>query len=172
MDLVHVGAALAVQIVVILGACRLSGWLVYRFLRQPRVIGDMIAGILLGPSLLGWLAPQAQALLFPIETRPLLQFVAQAGIGLYMFLVGLGFRRAHFHLQAGSAIAVSLCGIIAPFLVAVALTPGCRGWGCSGRRSRRSRRPCSSASPFPLPPFPCWRGSSANEGWAARRSPR
>mgnify|MGYP001558463930 FL=1 len=132
MDLVHVGAASAVQMVVILGACRLSGWLVGRFLHQPRVIGDMIAGILLGPSLLGWLAPQAQALLFPIETRPLLQFVAQAGIGLYMFLVGLGFRRAHFHLQAGSAVAVSLCGIIAPFLVAVALTPWLSAMGLFG----------------------------------------
>ncbi|WP_278393129.1 cation:proton antiporter [Sphingobium yanoikuyae] len=132
MDLVHVGAALAVQMVVILGACRLSGWLVGRFLHQPRVIGDMIAGILLGPSLLGWLAPQAQALLFPIETRPLLQFVAQAGIGLYMFLVGLGFRRAHFHLQAGSAVAVSLCGIIVPFLGAVALTPWLSAMGLFG----------------------------------------
>ncbi|WIA56838.1 cation:proton antiporter [Sphingobium sp. WTD-1] len=123
MDIVHVGAALALQLVVILGTCRLVGWLAGTYFHQPRVIGDMIAGILLGPSFFGLVAPQAQSLIFPAETKPILYIAAQIGIGLYMFLVGLGFRRDHFYRHAGSAVAVSLCGIVAPFLVAVALTP-------------------------------------------------
>ena len=60
------------QMFVILAACRLCGWLVHRFLRQPQVIGEMIAGVLLGPSLLGAVAPAAQQFLFPPDSRPML----------------------------------------------------------------------------------------------------
>ena len=58
------------QMFVILAACRICGWLVRRFLRQPQVIGEMIAGVVLGPSLLGSLAPEVQAFLFPPESKP------------------------------------------------------------------------------------------------------
>jgi Kef-type K+ transport system membrane component KefB len=111
------------QMFVILAACRLSGWLVRRWLRQPQVIGEMIAGVVLGPSLLGLLAPDIQAWLFPPESRPVLHVVSQLGIGLYMFLVGLDFRSDDFRANAPSAVAVSISGIVVPFLVAIVGTP-------------------------------------------------
>ena len=111
------------QMFVILAACRLCGWLVRRFMRQPQVIGEMIAGVILGPSLLGSLAPDLQQFLFPPESRPLLYVVAQTGIAIYMFLVGLDFRSDDFKAHAPSAVAVSVSGIVVPFLVAIVATP-------------------------------------------------
>jgi Kef-type K+ transport system membrane component KefB len=111
------------QMFVILASCRLFGWLMQRWLRQPPVIGEMIAGVVLGPSLLGLLAPGVQAFLFPPESKPVLYVVAQLGIGLYMFLVGLDFRSDDFRAQAPSAVAVSISGIVVPFLVAIVGTP-------------------------------------------------
>ena len=111
------------QMLVILAACRLFGWLVRRWLRQPQVIGEMIAGVVLGPSLLGLLAPDLQHFLFPPESKPVLYVVAQLGIGLYMFVVGLDFRSDDFKANAPSAVAVSVTGIVVPFLVAIAGTP-------------------------------------------------
>ncbi len=114
------------QLFAIVAASRSVGWLAKRYLGQPQVVGEMIAGVLLGPSLLGLLAPEWQALLFPNETRGLLYAVAQLGVGLYMFIVGLGFRADHFRSNARSAAAVSLSGMIAPFAVAVVLAPWLR----------------------------------------------
>jgi len=111
------------QMFVILAACRLCGWAVHRWLRQPQVIGEMIAGVILGPSLLGALAPELQQFLFPAESKPLLNAVAQTGIAIYMFLVGLDFRGEDFRSNAPSAVAISLSGIVVPFIVAIAATP-------------------------------------------------
>ena len=111
------------QMFVILAACRLCGWAVRRWLRQPQVIGEMIAGVLLGPSLLGAIAPQFQLFLVPPESRPVLNVVAQLGIAVYMFLVGLDFRSDDFKSNAKGAVAVSISGIVMPFLVAVVATP-------------------------------------------------
>jgi len=108
---------------VILAACRLCGWVVRRWLRQPQVIGEMIAGVLLGPSLLGAVAPAAQQFLFPPESRPMLGVVAQLGIAIYMFLVGLDFRSADFKSNVRGAVSVSLTGIVVPFIVAIVATP-------------------------------------------------
>lgn len=111
------------QLAVIIAACRGVGWLAKRYLGQPQVVGEMIAGVILGPSLLGLLAPDIQGLLFPKESKGVLFVGAQFGVGLYMFLVGLGFRSDHFKSNAGSAAAVSLSGMLAPFLVAILITP-------------------------------------------------
>ena len=111
------------QMFVILAASRLCGWLVRRFLRQPQVIGEMVAGVILGPSLLGVLAPEVQAYLFPADSRAVLYVVAQTGIALYMFLVGMDFRRDEFRANASGAVAVSVSGIAAPFMVAIFATP-------------------------------------------------
>src|SRR5689334_1110200 len=108
---------------VILAACRLCGWVVRRWLRQPQVIGEMIAGVLLGPSLFGTIAPAAQQFLFPPESRPMLGVVSQLGIAIYMFLVGLDFRSADFKSNVRGAVSVSLAGIIVPFVVAILATP-------------------------------------------------
>src|SRR5438105_12770879 len=96
---------LLLQLGIILAACRLLGFLL-RSIRQPPVIGEMVAGVLLGPSLLGLIAPEWQHWLFPqtltfhvggastTVTHPsqsILYAIGQLGLVLYMFLVGLGF---------------------------------------------------------------------------------
>jgi len=114
---------LLLQIAVILAVSRLCGWLVTRWLHQPQVIGEMIAGVLLGPSLLGALAPHVQQFLFPPESRAVLGVVAQLGIAIYMFLVGLDFRGDDFKANVKGAVSISLSGIVVPFLVAIVATP-------------------------------------------------
>ncbi|WP_447761701.1 cation:proton antiporter [Sphingopyxis panaciterrae] len=111
------------QIAVILLTCRAVGWVVKTYLGQPQVVGEMIAGVLLGPSLFGLFFPDLQAALFPKETQGILYVCAQVGIGLYMFLVGARLRLDHFQSKAKSAASVSVAGIIVPFLFAVLLTP-------------------------------------------------
>ncbi len=119
----QLSVAFFLQMFVIVAACRASGWVLKRFFDQPQVVGEMIAGIILGPSLFGLLAPEIQQYIFPKETKSVLFVGAQLGVGLYMFLVGIGFRADHFKSNAKSALAVSLSGMAAPFLVAISLTP-------------------------------------------------
>ncbi len=111
------------QLAVILATCRLVGWAGQRFLGQPQVVGEMIAGVVLGPSLLGLFLPDLQGAIFPKETRNVLYAGAQLGVGLYMFLVGLTLNLDHFRTKARSAAAVSAAGIAVPFLLAVLVTP-------------------------------------------------
>ena len=111
------------QLAVILIACRIVGWLGQRLLAQPQVVGEMIAGVVLGPSLLGLLAPDLQAAIFPKETRNVLYAGSQLGVGLYMFLVGTTFRTDHFRAQFKSAAGVSFAGIAAPFAIAILIAP-------------------------------------------------
>jgi Kef-type K+ transport system membrane component KefB len=111
------------QVAVILLVCRIVGWAAKTYLGQPQVVGEMIAGVLLGPSLLGLFFPGLQATLFPPETRNILYVCAQVGVGLYMFLVGTTLRLDHFQSKARSAAGVSAAGIAAPFLLAALVTP-------------------------------------------------
>lgn len=115
--------AFFLQVAAILVTCRLVGTAGQRWFGQPRVVGEMIAGVLLGPSLFGALAPELQAFLFPKDSKPILFVIAQFGVGLYMFLVGLGFDRSEFFKGAKGAAAVSLAGMAAPFGVALAIAP-------------------------------------------------
>lgn len=116
------------QVAVLLVVARVTGSIVQRYLMQPRVVGEMIAGVLLGPSLFGALAPETQALLFPPDSKPILFVIAQMGVGLYMFVVGLGFDRAEFAANARGAAAVSIAGMIAPFAAAALLIPWLMGF--------------------------------------------
>jgi Kef-type K+ transport system membrane component KefB len=111
------------QLAIILLACRIVGWAGRKFLGQPQVVGEMIAGVLLGPSLFGMLAPEVQAAIFPPEMKNVLYTGAQLGVGLYMFLVGTTLQLDHFKTKARSAISVSVAGIAVPFLIAFLITP-------------------------------------------------
>jgi Kef-type K+ transport system membrane component KefB len=111
------------QLAVIILACRVVGWLGQKLVGQPQVVGEMIAGVVLGPSLLGLLWPDMQGAIFPKETRNTLYAGAQLGVALYMFLVGLTLRLDHFRSKARSAAAVSASGVIAPFVIAAMITP-------------------------------------------------
>jgi Kef-type K+ transport system membrane component KefB len=111
------------QLAVIIAACRLVGWIGQKFLGQPQVVGEMIAGVVLGPSLFGLLFPDLQSTIFAKETKSVLYSGAQLGVGLYMFLVGTTLQLDHFRTKAKSAATVSAAGIFAPFAIAVLITP-------------------------------------------------
>jgi Kef-type K+ transport system membrane component KefB len=123
MSVAQLSVAFFLQMFVILLTCRVVGWLGQRFLKQPQVVCEMIAGVLLGPSLFGLLAPEVQQALFPPETKGILYVGSQFGVGLYMFLVGLGFRSDHFKSNVHKAAAVSISGMAAPFLIAIVGAP-------------------------------------------------
>lgn len=108
------------QMFFILALCQAVGRLVRRW-GQPQVVGEMIAGVLMGPSLLGLLWPGTQPFLFPPESLNTLYVFAQLGIGLYMFLVGVEFNRELFRSRMRSAAAVSLAGMLVPFVVGAAI---------------------------------------------------
>ncbi|OBK23663.1 potassium transporter [Mycobacterium asiaticum] len=102
------------ELAVILGACRCVGFLAQR-VGQPQVVGEMIAGVLLGPSLLGELAPGIQHQLFPQgAANVVLYTTAQIGLVLYMFLIGLNFDVNLIKHRVGTAVTVSAAGIVAP----------------------------------------------------------
>ena len=111
------------QLAIIIITCRVVGKLGQKFLGQPQVVGEMIAGVILGPSFFGLFFPGAHAAVFPGPTKSVLYAGAQLGVGLYMFLVGTTLQLDHFRSKAKSAMGVSLAGIIAPFLIAVVITP-------------------------------------------------
>ncbi|MFM2242281.1 MAG: hypothetical protein RLZ97_1136 [Verrucomicrobiota bacterium] len=113
-------ASFFLQMAVILVACRLVGILAKK-VGQPQVVGEMIAGVLLGPSLFGYFFPDAMKTIFTQESRGILYAGAQLGVGLYMFLVGLEFNTDHFKSRARSAACVSVAGMLVPFILGALL---------------------------------------------------
>ena len=108
------------QVTVILVVCQLVGVLGRR-LGQPQVVAEMVAGVLLGPSVLGLFWPGVFAKLFPPDTMRVLFPVAQLGLAAYMFVVGLEFRTDIVKRKLRSAVAVSVVGMVAPFVGGAAL---------------------------------------------------
>jgi Kef-type K+ transport system membrane component KefB len=104
------------QMAFILAACRATAWSFMK-IGQSRVVSEMIAGVLMGPSLMGWLFPDFFAYLFPAESKPILFSVAQLGLVLYMFLIGVEFDVDIIRKRLRSAASISAAGIIAPFLL-------------------------------------------------------
>ncbi|MFY9622145.1 MAG: cation:proton antiporter [Pyrinomonadaceae bacterium] len=111
-------STLLLQVSIILAASYSVGWLVSKF-HQPQVIGEMVAGILLGPSLLGWVAPNLSASLFPPDSLPLLFGLNQIGLLLFMFLVGLELDTKQLRQLGHLAVVISHTSIIVPFLLGV-----------------------------------------------------
>jgi K+:H+ antiporter len=113
-------APLLLQFIVIVVATRALGSLFARF-GQPSVIGEIAAGILLGPSLFGWLWPEASAILFAKDSLGILQLFSQIGVCLFMFVVGLELEVGHLRRKAQTAVVVSHASIVVPYLLGVAL---------------------------------------------------
>ena len=102
------------QMAFILGVIRIVGLASVR-LGQPQVVGEMIAGVLIGPSLFGQLFPELQERVFPSTGMSIVYAVAQIGLVLYMFLVGTEFDVELIRSRLRSAVSVSVAGILAPF---------------------------------------------------------
>ncbi|HEX4993409.1 MAG TPA: cation:proton antiporter [Methylomirabilota bacterium] len=126
---------LFLQLAVILAACRVCGWLGRRFLGQTQVVGEMVAGVLLGPSLFGLLVPETQAWLFP-KTLPaggphpsmlILYALSQIGLVLYMFLIGMEFNHRLMVGRVRHASLVSGVGIVVPMALAAVAALTLRG---------------------------------------------
>ena len=111
---------LFLQLVVIIAAAAIAGTLFTR-LGQPAVVGEMIAGILLGPSLLGLVAPQAFGFLFAPSTLEPLRLFSQIGVCLFMFAVGMELDVSQLKRQMQTAIVVSHSSIVIPYLLGVTL---------------------------------------------------
>lgn len=127
MNNLHLAVQFFLQIAVILLFCRFVGSIAKRF-GQPQVVAEMIAGVLLGPSLFGLIWPEAQNWLFPWDrsqttrdTQSYLFPASQLGLALYMFVVGLEFRMDIVQKKAKSSVAVSAAGMIAPFVLGAGL---------------------------------------------------
>jgi Kef-type K+ transport system membrane component KefB len=113
-------AVLLFQVAVIAVTARAVG-LLFRKIGQPQVVGEMAAGIMLGPSLLGWAFPQGSQLLFPAESLDHLNILSQIGLLLFMFLVGLEFNPKMLRNQGNAAIFTSHVSITLPYMLGAAL---------------------------------------------------
>jgi Kef-type K+ transport system membrane component KefB len=107
------------QIAVIIGSSRLIAWTAQRLLRQPQVVGEMIAGVALGPTLFGLLAPGAWHSLFPLPSLGYLNALSQAGLVIFIFLVGVRVDFSEMRSQSGLAIVTSNISVIVPLLMGI-----------------------------------------------------
>jgi len=122
----HTVVLVLVEVVIVIGLSRLVG-LAFRWINQPLVIGEIVAGIMLGPSLFGLVAPGLAATLFPPETIPFLNVLSQVGLIFFMFLIGLELNPKYLSGNLEVAILTSHVSILVPFslgtLLAVLLYP-------------------------------------------------
>jgi Kef-type K+ transport system membrane component KefB/nucleotide-binding universal stress UspA family protein len=122
----HTVVLVLVQVLIIIGLSRIMG-LGCRAVKQPLVIGEIIAGIMLGPSLLGLVAPSLATGLFPAETLPFLNVLSQVGLIFFMFLIGLELDPKYLKGNIDIAILTSHVSILVPFslgsLLALLLYP-------------------------------------------------
>ena len=122
----HIVILVLVEVLIIIGLSRLVG-LGFRSIKQPLVIGEIVAGIMLGPSLFGLVAPDLAVSLFPPETFPFLNVLSQVGLIFFMFLIGLELNPKYLSGQLEVAVLTSHVSILVPFslgtLLAVILYP-------------------------------------------------
>lgn len=113
----HQVIQLLVALAVIVALARVMGWLATR-LAQPAVVGEILAGVLIGPTVLGGVVAD---LVFPADIRPMLSSLANVGLVFFMFLVGLEFNRDLLRARLGTITALSLGSMVTPFVLGVLL---------------------------------------------------
>jgi Kef-type K+ transport system membrane component KefB len=114
-------AILLAQIVMIILVARLFGW-IFKKIGQPTVIGEIIAGIALGPSLVGMYFPGFSDALFPVESLGNLKFLSQIGLILFMFVIGMELDIKILKNKASEAIVISHASIVIPFAMGIGLS--------------------------------------------------
>lgn len=112
---------LVLQVAVVLATCRVMA-ILFRRLGQPSVVGEMFAGVLLGPSILGALAPRIEAILFPASSLSSLNALSQIGLIIFMFLVGLGMNPSELRNHGHATLLTSHTSITLPFVLACVLS--------------------------------------------------
>jgi Kef-type K+ transport system membrane component KefB len=120
-NLKHPLAILLLQIITIIIVARSFGW-IFRKIGQPSVIGEIIAGIFLGPSVVGMYFPHYSALLFPAESLGNLQFLSQIGLILFMFVIGMELDLKVLKNKANDAVVISHASIVIPFALGMGLS--------------------------------------------------
>lgn len=116
----HPLTILLLQIAIVITAAKLFGSF-FKRIGQPAVIGEIAAGIVLGPSLLGWLAPEVMSFIFPPASLGTLQLLSQIGLILFMFIIGLEVDVEIFKSRASAAIVISHVSIVFPYFLGVML---------------------------------------------------
>jgi Kef-type K+ transport system membrane component KefB len=119
-NLHHPLAILLVQITTIILVARILGWFCKK-IGQPTVIGEIIAGIVLGPSLIGLYFPEFSNAVFPLQSLGNLQFLSQIGLILFMFMVGMELDLNTLKNRAHEALVISHASIIIPFALGIGL---------------------------------------------------
>ncbi len=119
-NLKHPLALLLAQIVTIIVVAKVFGWICSK-IGQPSVIGEMIAGIVMGPSLVGMYFPEFSMALFPKESLGNLQFLSQIGLILFMFIVGMELDLKVLRNKANDAVVISHASIVIPFSLGIGL---------------------------------------------------
>lgn len=117
-DIASPMATLILQIVVILLAVRIFGWLCQK-IGQPTVVGEILAGVVLGPSLLGLYFPEVSEFLFPISSLDNIRFLSQIGLILFMFIVGMELNLRTIKHKANDALIISHTSIAVAFTMGV-----------------------------------------------------
>ncbi len=120
-NLKHPLAILLLQIITIVIVARFFGW-IFRKIGQPTVIGEIIAGIFLGPSVVGMYLPEYSAMLFPVKSLGNLQFLSQIGLILFMFVIGMELDLKVLKNKANDAVVISHASIVFPFALGIGLS--------------------------------------------------
>src|ERR1035438_1070247 len=139
----HLLLVVIIQLILIVAAARAFG-MMFRYLGQPQVCGEIAAGLILGPSLFGHFLPDLFQQVFPPSVGPVFGIMSQIGLILLMFLIGLEFDFSHLRTYGHVSLSISLAGIVLPFSL-------------GGIRARRGP-PCP---PRPLGGGPWCAGASA-----------
>jgi len=119
-NLEHPLAILLAQIITIIIIARFFGW-IFKKIGQPSVIGEIIAGIFLGPSVVGMYFPEFSQVLFPLESLGNLQFLSQIGLILFMFVIGMELDLKVLKNKANDAVIISHASIVIPFALGMVL---------------------------------------------------
>lgn len=117
----HPLAILLAQIISVILVARLFGWLCKR-VGQPTVIGEILAGIVLGPSVVGYYFPEVTAVLFPPQSLGNLQFLSQIGLIMFMFVIGMELDLSVLKNRAHEAVVISHASIVIPFALGMGLS--------------------------------------------------
>ncbi|MBN1791619.1 MAG: cation:proton antiporter [Bacteroidales bacterium] len=118
--LLHAPGIFILQLIIIMITARIVGFL-FQMIGQPMVIGEIVAGLILGPSVLGAVAPQVSVFLFPEQSIDILRQLSQLGLIFFMFIIGMELDLQSFKSSARKAITISIASIAFPFISGIVL---------------------------------------------------